>query len=132
MIIIMIFFFFLQLFVPLLSLITMFCCCTPNFGPEQFGSIFPHSILLFVNKPLPSKTSFCNSFWDSVVKYPYYMSSHLLTSTYVTRSMSLYNMNSFCHNNVLWDRVNHTSNLQPEGKGIFIRAYFPGESRLNA
>lgn len=132
MIIIMIFFFFLQLFVPLLSLITMSCCCTPIFGPEQFGSIFPHSILLIANKPFSSKTSFCNSFWDSVVKYPYYTSSPFLTSMYVTRSVSLYNLYSFCHNSVLWDRVNHTFNLQPGRKGSFIRAHFPGERRLHA
>lgn len=85
------------------------------------------------NKLFSSKTSFQNSFWDSVVKYPYYISSPLLTSMYVTRSMSLYNLYSFWHNNILWGRVvNHTSNHQPEGKGIFIRAYSPGESWLQA
>jgi hypothetical protein len=154
---------------------------------------------LIAHKPFSSKTSFRNSFWDSVVKYPYCMSSPLLTSTYVslrlkcdgtrtetrfclsakwmspfksagasvrlttgsqgvrisgsnagyamfrgsvrvlathsirqvplhfpsraspcairfetqsTMSMSLYNLYSFCHNSVFWDRVNHTSNME--------------------
>ena len=107
-----------------------------NFGTEQFGSIFPHSgFHLFLGFPtslflprLPYKIPYC-----SVVKYPYYMSSPLLTSMYVTRSMSLYNLYSFWNNSVLWGRVvNPTSNLQPGGKWIFIRASSPGESWLHA
>ena len=32
--------------------------------------------------------------------------------TQSTMSMSLYNLYSFCHNSVFWDRVNHTSNME--------------------